>query len=172
MVRNWSEHGPTGLARRAVGGILKPALAAISVLAIVAACAPQMTRHGHLVAESDLRQIQPGMSREQVKLSLGTPDTTSTGGGGAYYYISSTSKQVAFMKPQTVNRRVVAVYFDQFGTVNRVANYGMKDGRVFDFVKRETPAQGGDSSFIGQIFRGIGRPNEGNLGKSGNIFGG
>ncbi len=127
------------------------------VILAVGACSPQITRHGHLMTESDLQQVQPGMSQEEVKLSLGTPDTTSTVGGGAYYYISSTKKSVAFFKPETINRRVAAVYFDQFGSVERVANYGLKDGKVFDFVTRETPTQGGEQSILSQMFKGIGK---------------
>lgn len=127
------------------------------VLIAVGACSPQITRHGHLMTESDLQQVQPGMSQEEVKLTLGTPDTTSTIDGGAYYYISSTKKSVAFFKPETIDRRVAAVYFDQFGSVERVANYGLKDGKVFDFITRETPTQGGEQSIISQMFKSIGK---------------
>ena len=144
------------ITQRLDGTLLRMAVGALAVM-ILAACSPQITRHGHLLTEGDLQQIQPGMSQEEVKLSLGTPDTTSTIGGGAYYYISSTKKSVAFFKPETVDRRVTAVYFDQFGSVDRVANYGLKDGKVFDFISRETPAQGGDKTIISQIFRGIGK---------------
>ncbi len=47
------------------------------------------------------------------------------------------------MKPTEVDRQVMAIYFTPTGTVERVANYGMKDGKVFDFVSRTTPAPGG-----------------------------
>ena len=36
------------------------------------------------------------------------------------------------MKPQVTDRRVVAVYFNDKGRVEKIANYGMKDGAVFD----------------------------------------
>ena len=35
------------------------------------------------------------------------------------------------------------------------ALYGLQDGRVFDFISRTTPAGGEESSFIGQIFKGV-----------------
>ncbi len=127
------------------------------VVMSLAACSPRITRHGNLVSEADLQQVQPGMSQEEIKLSLGTPDTTSTVGGGAYYYISTTKKSVSFFKPETIDRRVTAVYFDQFGSVERVASYGLKDGKVIDHISRETPPQAGEKSLLGQIFRGIGK---------------
>jgi hypothetical protein len=38
---------------------------------------------------------------------------------------------------------VVAVYLAR-RHVDHVANYGLKDGKVFDYVSRTTPAPGGD----------------------------
>ncbi len=89
---------------------------------------------------------------------LGTPRTTSNyATGSAYYYISSTETQASFMKPTEVDRQVMAVYFTPTGTVERVANYGMTDGKVFDFVSRTTPAPGGkDDGILKQLFRNLG----------------
>ena len=97
-------------------------------------CSEQVLKHGQHFSQGDLQQIQPGMSREQVRLTLGSPSTTTTAsstGGDVYYYISSTAKQAAFFKPSEVDRQVVAVYFNPLGSVERVANYGLKDGKVF-----------------------------------------
>ncbi len=132
-----------------------------AVIAVtVGACAPTTMTHGHHFQESDLQQVQPGMSQDAVRLALGTPDTTSSiSGGMAYYYISSTTQQMAFMKPTETDRKVLAVYFNPVGTVERVAQYGKKDGKIFDYVKRETPSHSRDQGLIGQILRGIGPVN-------------
>ena len=107
------------------------------------------------------------MAQSAVRLALGTPDTTSAvSGGTAYYYISSTTQQMAFMKPTETDRKVLAVYFNPVGTVERVAQYGKKDGKLFDYVKRETPSHARDTGLIGQILRGIGPVNP--FGGSGN----
>ena len=130
----------------------------LGVMVGISACSEQITKHGHLFRESDIAQVQPGMGQEQVKLILGTPTTTTTyGNGSAYYYISSTSKRTAFMKGNEVDRQVLAVYFSPAGTVDRVANYGLKDGKVFDFVSRTTPAPGGkEDGLFKQLFRNLG----------------
>lgn len=137
-------------------GCLMPGLLAVTVL--VSACSEQITKHGHLFRETDIAQVQPGMGQEQVKLILGSPTTTTTtGDGSAYYYISSTEKKVAFMKGSEVDRQVLAVYFTPAATVDRVANYGMQDGKVIDFVTRTTPAPGGnEDGIIKQLFRNLG----------------
>jgi outer membrane protein assembly factor BamE (lipoprotein component of BamABCDE complex) len=138
--------------------------AAMLAAAGLSGCASTVTKHGHLFQETDLQQVQPGMSQEQVKLTLGTPTTTSTAGGNsAFYYMSSTKKQTAFMSPTETDRQVVAVYFTQVGSVDRVANYGMKDGKVFDTISRTTPsANQNDDGILKQLFR--------NLGQKGSIF--
>ena len=135
-----------------------PTLAAASIVAIaVAGCAPNVTHRGHFLSDSDLSQVSPGMGQDQVRLALGTPTTQSALGGGAYYYMSSREEQRAFFEPEVTDRRVVAVYFDQFGLVDRVANYGLKDGKLFDFVSRKTATATGEESFLQQWFKGLGR---------------
>ena len=141
-------------------GIRRAALCCVLIAssALSACGSEQITKHGHQFRETDLAQVTPGMGQEQVKLVLGTPTTTSTyATGSAYYYISSTETQASFMKPTEVDRQVMAIYFTPTGTVERVANYGMKDGKVFDFVSRTTPAPGGkDDGILKQLFRNLG----------------
>lgn len=137
-------------------------LAVVLVAVLVAACSPAVIKHGHQFQEADAQQISPGMSQEQVRTTLGTPTTTaSVGTGNAYYYISSTmSQSVAFLDPKEVDRQVLAVYFTPSGSVERVAHYGIKDGKVFDFVSRTTPpANTREEGIFRQLFRNIGQKN-------------
>lgn len=119
----------------------------------------KLLKHGQHFRQTDLQQIQPGYSKDQVRLSLGTPSTKSrTTGGETYYYISSTTTQSAFLKPKEIDRKVVAVYFNEIGSVDRVANYGLKDGKVFDYISRTTPAPGAsDEGLLSQLFRNLGQ---------------
>ena len=48
------------------------------------------------------------------------------------------------MPHEVIDQRVIAVYFDKDRRVERLANYGMKDGKVFDFVSRTTPTGGSE----------------------------
>jgi Small protein A (tmRNA-binding) len=134
------------------------AAASLAVALLAASCAEQITVHGHQFREADVQQITPGMGQEQVRMSLGSPTTTSTtGSGSAYYYISSTEGQSSFFKPTEKDRQVVAIYFTPTGTVERVANYGLKDGKVFDYISRTTPAPGArDEGLLKQLFRNLG----------------
>jgi outer membrane protein assembly factor BamE (lipoprotein component of BamABCDE complex) len=133
-------------------------LAAAALLALaLSACAETITKHGHQFQDNDLQQISTGMSQEQVKTTLGTPTTTATvGSGSAFYYISSTTGQSSFFKPVEKDRKVLAVYFNPLGSVTRVAQYGLKDGKVFDYAKQATPSPARDESLIKQLFRSLG----------------
>jgi outer membrane protein assembly factor BamE (lipoprotein component of BamABCDE complex) len=128
---------------------------ALSAALTLAGCGAQIDRHGHVFVDVDINSVQPGMSKDQVKSVLGSPDTTSTIGGDAYYYISSTQKSVAFLKPWEIDRQVVAVYFTPTETVQQVANYGLKDGIVVNYYKGETPARGKDLTLLDQLFGNI-----------------
>jgi len=132
-------------------------VAAAALFLVVAACSETVTKHGHQFQENDLKSISSGMSQDQVKTTLGTPTTTATvGSGSAYYYISSTQGQSSFFKPVEKDRKVLAVYFNQLGSVNRVAHYGIKDGKVFDFASQKTPTPSRDEGLLKALFRNLG----------------
>src|SRR5271166_6457874 len=114
-------------------------------------------QRGYLVDQETVSQIKVGATTKQEALALlGTPSTTSTVGGDAWYYIGQKMhRALAFMPAQTTDQRVLAVYFDKGGKVSRVANYGMQDGKVFDFVSRTTPTGGTEPDFLRHIMGGL-----------------
>ena len=121
------------------------------------ACAPTNTNHGHQFQDNDVQKIQTGMSQQQVAGVLGTPTTTAAvSSGQAHYYISSTEKQTAFFSPEETDRKVVAIYFNQFAAVERVAQYGLKDGKVVNYSKNQTPNSAREDGVIKSLFRNLG----------------
>jgi outer membrane protein assembly factor BamE (lipoprotein component of BamABCDE complex) len=57
------------------------------------------------------------------------------------------------MQQSVVDQRVIAIYFDKYRTVQRVANYGLQDGKIFDFISRTTPTSGQEMSYLTPIFK-------------------
>lgn len=120
---------------------------------------------GYIMDQQALDLVPVGSSREQVLLALGTPSTTATFDNEVFYYISQTRKRaVAFAKPALVDQKVLAVYFGDDGRVAQIANYGLKDGKVFDFISRTTPTGGKDQNFLAQIIKGAGKMTPGAAG--------
>ncbi len=136
-------------------------MAAAKIAAVVVACGlilggcfSETYQRGYIVPDGALEQIPIGSTQEQVLIVLGTPSTVATVNGEAFYYISQRAERpVGFMPQSIVNQRVVAVYFDKNRRVERLANYGMRDGRVFDFVSRTTPTGGKDVAYINALFK-------------------
>ncbi len=141
--------------RNPMVSLAKPILAAALALSL-AGCYTFYdgeVMHGYQPDQRSLEQVRPGSSAEQVLVLLGTPSTTSTVGGDAWYYVSQqTQRMVAFMDPKVVDRHIYAVYFDKGKKVVRVANYGMEDGKVVDFVSRSTPTGGAEATFLRGMF--------------------
>jgi outer membrane protein assembly factor BamE (lipoprotein component of BamABCDE complex) len=125
-------------------------LAAALVLGLpLGGCFSETYQKGYIVPEGALEQIPIGASQEQVLIVLGTPSTVATVSGEAFYYISQRAERsVAFMPQEVVDQRVVAVYFDKSRRVQRLADYGLKDGKIFDYVTRTTPTGGAELSYV------------------------
>jgi outer membrane protein assembly factor BamE (lipoprotein component of BamABCDE complex) len=112
---------------------------------------------GYQVDQDTLSQVKVGATTKPEALTLlGTPSTTSTVGGDAWYYIGQQMQHtLSFMPVQMTDQHVLAVYFDKNGKVERIANYGMKDGKVFDFVSRTTPTGGSEPDFLKNVMGGL-----------------
>jgi len=147
----------TGVAATGAGAISRLAFAAALSLSLAGCIGYDGDlQHGYVADERLQAQVKVGSSAEQVLVVLGTPSTTSTVGGSAWYYISQkTSQTLAFQQPSIVDQRIFAVYFDKTKKVERIANYGLQDGQVFDFVSRTTPTAGAESSFLSNAMKNL-----------------
>jgi outer membrane protein assembly factor BamE (lipoprotein component of BamABCDE complex) len=133
------------------------ALAALALLGApwLAGCSnfSETLSRGYVLQQGALEQIPIGATQEQVLIVLGTPSTVATVNGQAFYYISQKSQRAAAFMPYEVrDQRVIAVYFDKDRRVERLANYTMKDGKIFDTVSQTTPTGGNDFNYLQGVF--------------------
>ena len=126
----------------------------------VGGCVGELFQRGYVLPDGALEQIRLGASQEQVLIVLGTPSTVATVSGEAFYYISQRAERsVSFLQTRITDQRVVAIYFDRDRRVQRVAAYGIKDGKVFDFISRTTPTAGSDLNVVKSLFElAVARP--------------
>ena len=120
---------------------------------LLGGCITQTYQRGYLVPEGALEQIPLGASQEQVLIVLGTPSTVATISGEVFYYISQRTEQTSFLPQREVDRRVIAVYFDKTRKVERLANYGIRDGKIFDYISRTTPSGGQEQNALSYLFK-------------------
>jgi outer membrane protein assembly factor BamE (lipoprotein component of BamABCDE complex) len=121
---------------------------------VLTACTREEFQKGYIMPPGALEQIPIGASQDQVLIVMGTPSTVATLDGEVFYYISQRAERpVAFMNQKVVDQRVIAIYFDKNRQVRRLANYGLKDGKIFDFVSRTTPTSGQEMSYLQPLFK-------------------
>src|SRR3981081_351241 len=143
---------PRGLAARWRG--LRAVAAMALGCAVLGGCTGEQFQKGYILPAGALEQIPIGASQDQVLIVMGTPSTVATLNGEVFYYISQRSERpVAFMNQRVVDQRVIAIYFDKSRRVQRLANYGLQDGRIFDFVSRTTPTSGQELSYLTPLFK-------------------
>ncbi len=150
------ENGQSGL----LGKMRKTVTALALALPLLGGCVEQrIFNNGPVITQDQLDLIPVGSSQEQVLLALGSPSTKGQFGNEVFYYISQKrAKTYEFQKMKLIDQRILSVYFNDERTVSRIANYGMQDGRVFDFISRTTPTGGEDFTFLKQVLTGKATP--------------
>src|SRR3981081_3157814 len=143
---------PRGLTARRRG------MRAVAAIALVCAGlgggTGEQTQKSTLCPPVALETTPIGWSQDQVLIVMGTPSTVATLNGEVFYYISQRSERlVAFMNQKVVDQRVIAIYFDKNRQLQRLANYGRQDGKIFDFVSRTTPTSGQELSYLTPLFK-------------------
>ncbi|MGB0855244.1 MAG: outer membrane protein assembly factor BamE [Pikeienuella sp.] len=131
---------------------------AVAAVTLVAACEPTFTNHGFAPQVVDLDELQAGSdTRGSVLRKLGQPSAYSSFDSKNWYYTASRVEHYAFYAPEVIERRVVAVRFDDRGLVKEVNRFGIDDGQVIDLVTRRTPTYGREVTVLQQIFGNLGR---------------
>jgi outer membrane protein assembly factor BamE (lipoprotein component of BamABCDE complex) len=126
--------------------------------AFVAACNPTLRTHGYRYTDGEIPEFTPGEDTQATVLSaLGNPSTRGMFDDNTWYYISATREYLAYLRPDTRERRVIAIRFDEDGVISAVDEYGLEDGRVVAFVDRETPTRGRELTLLEQLLGNVGR---------------
>ncbi len=131
---------------------MKFVLVPIAAISLLIACAPVISQRGYVADPANEGSIKTGTdTKTSVQSRLGYASTTATFGSDSWYYISATEKQVAFFTPTVLRRTILAVSFDKANKVTAVRHFGLQDGHVISFDKRETPARGRELTFLQQL---------------------
>ncbi len=136
----------------------------LALVATIAACSPIYRNHGYVPSEEELAQIEVGTdTRETVGQKIGRPTTSGLLNDVGWFYVQSRYKHFGPREPKEVERQVLAVTFNEAGTVENVARYGLEDGKVVQISRRVTETNVKGLSFIQQILGSFGRIQAGDL---------
>ncbi len=154
-----THHLPLAYKNSRMSKAAKALAVALCLGGITAACSPLRDHRGYVISKERVQQVDVGSTKSDVETALGSPSATSTIDGQTYYYISSTVEQNLFFAPKITDRKIIAVHFDETETVSKIANYGLKDGVIFDFISRKTPTRGKELTLLQQMFGNLGKFN-------------
>ena len=130
---------------------------------LLGACNPVLRTHGYIPTDqAKPQEVQAEVDNKASVLSrLGNPSVEGTFnedvGTDTWYYINSVRERQAYLKPKVQERTITAITFNEDGDVEKVAEYGIEDGRYVNYKDRETPTRGKELSVLEQIFGSIGR---------------
>lgn len=149
------------------------AAAVIASAALVSACNPTLRSHGFRYPDGEVPVLTPGEDTQaSILATLGNPSTRGMFEDDTWYYISATREYLAYLRPDTRERRVIALTFDDEGVLSEMVEYGLDDGRVVAFVDRETPTRGRELTLLEQLLGNVGRLPSEQFGGEQNLPGG
>lgn len=115
------------------------------------ACSPVVTQHGYIGA-SDPTPPAPGVdTKETIEARMGTPSTTGVF-EDTWYYISATREEFAYTRPTITNQSIMAIHFNEDGSVANVENFGIDAAREVRVAGGATPTRGRQLTVWEQIF--------------------
>ena len=136
----------------------------LALVASVAACSPVFRNHGYVPTEQDLALIEIGTdTRDTVGEKIGRPTTSGLLNDVGWFYVQSRYKHFGPRAPQEIERQVLAVTFNEAGTVENIARYGLEDGKVVQISRRVTEPNVRGLTVIQQILGSFGRLQAGDL---------
>lgn len=137
----------------------RPMLVA-ALAALASACSPIVEVRGNVPDPEQLAQVKVGTStREDVQALLGTPSSVTAFNDQNWYYISAVTEREAFFAPETKERKVVGIIFDQMGKVRAIDTLGLEDSKDVVPNTRETPTAGKELTILQQLMGNVGRFN-------------
>jgi len=138
-------------------------VAVIAAAMLATACNPILRTHGYVpTVDAKPQEVNPTTDTKATVLArLGNPSVKSTFDedlkDDTWFYMNAVRQRYAYLRPKIEQRSITAITFNEDGQVQKVAEYGIEDGRYVNYVDRKTPTRGRELSVLEQIFGTIGR---------------
>ncbi|MEI4234445.1 outer membrane protein assembly factor BamE [Roseovarius sp. D22-M7] len=144
----------TALIHRLRGGLVLVCLLAVT------ACTATYDNHGYVPPEQDLQELVVGVdTRATVDDVIGPPSLSGMSDAGDYYYVRSRQRTFGMFRPEVVERQVLAISFDDSGTIANIERFGLEDGRVVPLARRVTDNSVVSDGFLRQLLGNLGNIN-------------
>lgn len=135
----------------------------------LSACAKDtfITHTGNMPSAEKVEQLKNGMTRSEVRNLLGSPSSVVTLDRDTWIYMSSEIEQIAFMRPEEIDRQLLVVKFNTDGKVANIEHLDQSEGKQLAVSEQKTNAPEQEQGFFRKYFGGVGQISP--FGSSGNI---
>lgn len=134
------------------------------VLVLATACSPVVRNHGYVPSDEELALVEVGVdTRDTVGTKVGRPSVQGLLNNVGWFYVQSRWETRGARAPQEVDRQVVAITFDEGGTVANIERFGLERGKIVPLSRRVTTPNVKGMSVIRQIFGNLGRLSAGQV---------
>ena len=129
----------------------------ISILLLTSACSNDLflVHNGNMPAQEKVDEIRLGQSKQDVMNILGAPSLTTGLSDDHWIYMASTVKKVAFFRPEELDRKVLAISFDN-GQISKIEKLSLADGNNFKIDTHTTQTTEQEQGFFRKYFGGVG----------------
>ena len=125
---------------------------------ICSACSSDLflKHNGNMPEESRISKVSLGQTKGEVQNILGNPSSITGLSDDHWIYMSSTQKKIAFLRPEELDRKILALSFDN-GKVSKIEKYDLSDANNIKIDTDETPTASAQIGFFRKYFGGVGQ---------------
>ena len=106
-------------------------------------------------AQEKIDEIRLGQSKQDVMNILGAPSLTTGLSDDHWIYMASTTKKVAFFRPEELERKVLAISFDN-NKISKIERLNLADGNKLPIDTDTTQTTEQEQGFFRKYFGGVG----------------
>jgi len=123
----------------------------------LSACTTLYSKHGYVPSDEELSEIVVGVdTRDSVETTIGPAGASGVIRDQAWYYLQYVRAARGPLAPKEIDRQLVAISFDDDGTVSNIERFTLEDGRVVALNRRVTDDNVKSVSFIRQLLGNLG----------------
>lgn len=114
-----------------------------------------LVHNGNIPVDEKIAEVHKGQNKQDVMNILGAPSLTTGLSDDHWIYMASTMKKVAFLRPEELNRKVLAITFDN-DKITKIEKLSLADGNNIKIDKDVTNATEREQGFFRKYFGGVG----------------
>ena len=129
----------------------------LAMIALNTACSTDIfiEHNGSYPEKHKIAKIHNGQTKQEVQEIIGSPSIRTGLSDDHWIYLSSKTKRVAFLSPEELDRRILAVTFDN-GVVSKIETKTLADGNNIAIDKDLTESTEREQGFFKKYFGGVG----------------